>query len=267
MSPLDQGSPEADFGCASNGLPFSSILHRNGGSEQFDIADRSPSRRADHGFLGWKVGDRGKCLGGTDAGDFYAQRGSSHCRSNLRQLSLGFIMYAGDYGGFLPPVGPPPGTWPGYVPTPSPNNSAEPIADLLRVEYFSQIPSESVEGHIRTAVSFNCPAYMKRSNIAREEEWLAEHWDPSNRHTPYQAMTSIMVNPKLNPGGVHPKLTGELINLQVIKMEEDPGKLMITDQVQYWNPYRWISNHLQPLHDSNQAFVHGGVTWKPWEMM
>ena len=191
-----------------------------------------------------------------------------NCKSNIRQLTYAFIMYAGDFDSYMPPIGPPFNSlYPGYMPNVALNNWAIPIADLLRDKYMNQTPSGTVDGAVRTATSFNCPAVVRRSSIDREDVWLSNGWDPNNRHTSYQAMTSIMANPELNPGRVHPKLSGEVTNFQVVRMEDSPDKLLITDQVQYLKSAGWISNHLGPVHGSNQGHVDGSVSWKPYATM
>ena len=201
---------------------------------------------------------------------------SAHCKSNVRQLSIAFIMYAGDNDSFLPPIGPPPNSlYKGYYPNVGINNWAAPIADLLRDEYFSQIPSGSVEGDVTTATSFNCPSVVARGSAwpseteqwvyGTESVWLSDGWDPANRHTSYQAMTTVMVNPSMS-GNIHPKLSGEVINFQVVKMEDSADKLLICDQTHFWKQWGWISNHKTP-HGANQAFVNGAVLWKSYQIM
>ena len=65
-----------------------------------------------------------------------------NCKSNIRQLTYAFIMYAGDFDSYMPPIGPPFNSlYPGYMPNVALNNWAIPIADLLRDKYMTQTPS------------------------------------------------------------------------------------------------------------------------------
>jgi len=193
----------------------------------------------------------------------------TQCVSNLRQLTLGFLLYAGDHSGRLPDIG---GKSANVVPT----RWDKPMAEVVVERYM---------GKALNAVY--CPNGAKNGYGKPEDNWV-EWFDPGSpwRRVGYVSSTTQVMDYKTLGAGLilkNDRKAGE--NFYIEKDTEDPTKMLLTEYIFIWygsfeptmhpkGGYVPAPKAIAPQQKSNRipaggnvALLAGSVEWRPFQRM